>query len=178
VTILLAGAVLAAGAAVSAAGLRPDPVEPTAHRQRVADAVERPASRAADAAPARGAVVRAAAVLRAWDRRRARAYGEGDAAALRELYVDGAGAADVRLLRRYADRDLRVEGLTTQLLAVEVLGHAPGRWRLRVTDRVAAGVAVGEEGRLRLRRDRADTRVVELVRGGDGAWRVADVRAA
>lgn len=120
--------------------------------------------------------MRAAAVLRAWDERRARAWAEGDAARLRGLYVDRAGAADVRLLRRYAARGLRVEDLTTQLLAVEVIGRGPGRWRLRVTDRLAGGDVVGADVRLRLPSDRADTRVVRLVRGADGTWRVAEVR--
>jgi hypothetical protein len=125
--------------------------------------------------PAAGRVVRAAAVLRAWDESRARAWAEGDATRLRGLYVDRAGAADVRLLRRYAARGLRVEDLTTQLLAVEVLRHGPGRWRLRVTDRLAGGVVVGAHDRFRLPRDRADTRLVRLVRSDDGTWRVAQV---
>lgn len=182
---LLVGVVVVAGAAVSA-GPRPERVDPAARRSVVADAETPPGpgrsgdSRAqsgtATAAPALGPVARAASVLRAWDGRRARAWAEGDISALRELYVDRAGVADVRLLRRYADRGLRVEGLTTQLLAVEVLGQGPGRWRLRVTDRVAAGVAVGARGRLRLPRDQADTRLIVLVRGADGTWRVAEVR--
>jgi len=115
-------------------------------------------------------------VLRAWDERRARAWAEGNAVRLRGLYVDRAGAADVRLLRRYVARGLRVEDLTTQLLAVQVLGRGPGRWRLRVTDRLAGVVVVGAHGRFRLPRDSADTRVVRLVRGADGTWRVAQVR--
>jgi hypothetical protein len=122
--------------------------------------------------------VRAADVLRSWDRRRARAWAEGDVAGLRELYVDRAGVADVRLLRRYADRGYRVEGMTTQLLAVDVLGQRPGRWVLRLTDRLANAVAVRGADRLRLPRDRMDTHVVTLVRGADGRWRVAEVRAA
>ena len=135
------------------------------------------ASARAAAVPARGSVVRAAAVLRAWDERRARAWAEGDADALRDLYVDEVGAADVRLLRRYADRGYRVEGMTTQLLAVVVLERAPDRWRLRVTDRLASAVAVRGRERIRLPTDRADTHVVTLVRTEDGLWRVAQVRA-
>lgn len=128
--------------------------------------------------PASGAVVRAADVLRAWDAARARAWAVGDVAALRDLYVDRAGVADVRLLRRYADRGLRVEGLTTQLLAVTVLEHAPGRWRLRVTDRLAGGVAVRDGRRVRLPRDEPDTHVVVLTREEGGRWRVARTRTA
>jgi hypothetical protein len=121
-------------------------------------------------------VVRAADVLRGWDERRAAAWAEGDAAALRDLYVDRAGAADVRLLRRYADRGYRVEDLTTQLLAVEVLARAPGRWRLRVTDRVTSAVAVRGEEHRPLPRDGADTHVVTLVQA-KGVWRVAAIRS-
>jgi len=120
--------------------------------------------------------VRAADVLRAWDERRAAAYARGDVAALRDLYVDRVGVADVRLLRRYVDRGYRVEGMRTQLLAVDVLERAPGRWLLRVTDRLAGAVAVRREERVRLPRDRADTHVVTLVRA-DGLWRIATIRA-
>lgn len=126
--------------------------------------------------PGRGGVVRAAAVLRSWDARRSRAWAEGDVTGLRELYVEGAGARDVRLLNRYTDRGLRVEGLTTQLLAVEVVSRAPGRWHLRVTDRVAGGVVVAGRDRYRLPGDRAATRSIRLVRDRGGPWRVRDVR--
>ncbi len=135
------------------------------------------ATRTAVGGPARGPVVRAAGVLRAWDRRRARAWAEGDVRALRTLYVDRAGVADVRLLRRYADRGYRVEGLTTQLLAVDVLEQRRGRWLLRVTDRLAGAVAVRGAERVPLPRDGVDTHVVALVRGAEGRWRVAEVRA-
>lgn len=128
--------------------------------------------------PGRGPVVRAAGVLRAWDRRRAQAWAAGDVAGLRELYVDRAGVADVRLLRGYADRGYQVEGLTTQLLAVDVLEQRSGRWLLRVTDRIASAVAVRGAERVALPRDRKDTHVLALVRGDDGRWRVAEVRAA
>ena len=136
------------------------------------------ASPDAAALPARGPVVRAAAVLRAWDEQRAAAWAEGDIGALRDLYVDGAGAVDVRLLRRYADRGYRVEGMTTQLLAVDVLERTPARWRLRVTDRLASAVAVRGRERIRLPRDRADAYVITLVRGADGRWRVAEAQPA
>jgi hypothetical protein len=123
-------------------------------------------------------VVRAADVLRAWDRRRADAWAEGDVAALRELYVDRAGVADVRLLRRYDDRGYRVEGLTTQLLAVDVLERRPGRWVLRVTDRLTGAVVVRGAEQAPLPRDRADTHLVVLTRDDGGRWRVAAVRPA
>lgn len=151
----------------------PEEVDPVATESAVSASGSR--SRAV-VRPGRGPVVRAAAVLRAWDERRARAWAEGDAARLRGLYVGRAGAADVRLLRRYAARGLRVEDLATQLLAVEVIGRGPRRWRLRVTDRLAGGDVVGADVRFRLPSDRADIRVVRLVRGTDGTWRVAEVR--
>ena len=116
-------------------------------------------------------------VLRDWDERRAAAYASGSVPALRELYVGTAGAADVRLLRSYRERGYRVEELRMQLLAVSVRAHRPGRWVLRVTDRLAGGVAVTAYGeRLVLPRDRATTRTIRLERGADGRWRVVSVR--
>lgn len=61
-----------------------------------------------------------------------------------------------------------------QVLAVKVLAHAPGRWRLRVTDRLTGAVAVGEDVRLPLPRDEASTGLVTL-RLRDGSWKVASV---
>jgi hypothetical protein len=120
-------------------------------------------------------------VLRSWDRARARAFAAADVAALRDLYVAGspAGTADARLLRSYRSRGLRVEGMRMQLLGVDVLQEGPRRLRLRVTDRLAAGVAVGDGLRAPMPRDAATTRVVELHRAHAGArWRVAWVRSA
>ena len=115
-------------------------------------------------------------MLRAWDEARAAAWEAGSVGALRRLYAEGAGASDVRLLRSYLDRGLRVRGLRVQLLAVEVLAHAPGEWRLRVTDRLAAGTAVGAGDETPLPRDRATTRELKLVRV-DGWWRMVEVRS-
>ncbi len=125
--------------------------------------------------PASGPVAEAVAALRAWDRARADAWARGAVADLAALYVGRAGASDARLLREYLERGLRVEGMRTQLLAVEVLARGEGHWRLRVTDRLARAVAVGDAGRHVLPRDEATTRVVELVRSAEG-WRVAEVR--
>jgi hypothetical protein len=94
---------------------------------------------------------------------------------LRRLYADGAGARDVGLLRDYLHRGLTLDELRVQVLALDVLRHRPGEWRLRVTDRVVAGVVTGPDGARRpLPRDQATTRDVVLVRDGAG-WRVAEV---
>jgi hypothetical protein len=113
-------------------------------------------------------------VLHAWDDRRAGAWAAGDVAGLRALYTPGspAGRADAAMLRAWRARDLRVEGLAVQLLAVRVLAESDGRLRLRVTDRVAGGTAIGPGVRTVLPVDRATTRVVVL-RVVAGEWRVA-----
>ena len=118
-----------------------------------------------------------AAILSGWDEQRSTAWSEGDPGALRALYADGsrAGAADVRLLRRYADRGLRVTGLRTQVLSLDVLDRADDRLRLVVTDRIVGGRASGGGETARLPADRASTRQVELVRVGE-EWLVAEVR--
>lgn len=121
----------------------------------------------------------AAEVLRSWDVQRSAAYAAGSVPMLRDLYVTGsrAGRSDVRLLRRWTGRGLRVEGMRTQVLGVQVLTRGDDRLVLRVTDRLVAATAVGAAGTTPLPRDRADTRVLTLRRGSDGAWRVAAVRA-
>lgn len=120
----------------------------------------------------------AADVLRGWDAQRARAWAEGDVEALRALYVPGSGAGrrDVAMLRRYVERRLVVEGLTTQLLAVEEVHADEDTWVLEVTDRVHAGTVVGGGVRRALPRDGADRRRLTLRRDGE-RWRVAGVVA-
>lgn len=136
----------------------PDPVEPTG-----------------GAAPVRDSP---GAVLAAWDARRAQAWAEGDVAALTRLYADGSrtGRADVRLLRHYRERGLRVEGLTTQVLALDVVESGPRRLVLLVTDRVVGGEAVGGAGTVALPRDRASTRHVVLTRSPGAEWVVVEAR--
>ncbi len=116
-------------------------------------------------------------VLHDWDRRRSAAWATGDAAALRALYASGSVAArrDVRLLRGYLDRGLRVEGLTTQVLDAEVLSLSARRLVVSVTDRVVGGVAIGPGSATALPRGAPVSRRVTLVRGGRG-WVVAAVR--
>ena len=151
---------------------RPDP----ASRPRIDAAEADPTARAAG--PARS---RAAAVLAGWDERRSAAWAEGDVTALQELYADGAaaGAVDVRLLRDYLRRGLRVEGLTTQVLALRVAVRSPERLELVVTDRVVGAEAVGAGAPVALPVARPSTRRVVLVRDGgrdEGRWVVTAVR--
>lgn len=169
--ILLSAVLLAAGGLASTGGAAPAPEG--AGPARPAAVETRPAR------PARPAAVEArpaVEVLRGWDEARAAAYASGSVGSLRELYGRGAGASDVRLLRSYLRRGYRVEGMRMQLLAVTVLAHRPGRWLLRVTDRLAGAEAVGYDERVALPRDRASTRTVRLARGEGGRWRVVAVR--
>ena len=117
------------------------------------------------------------AVLREWDRRRARAYAAGSPSMLRDLYVQGstAGASDVRLLRDYRARGFRVVGMRMQVLSAAVLEESRDRVRVRVTDRLHDAVAVGNGRRITLPRDQATERVVTLTRGRDGRWVVVAV---
>jgi hypothetical protein len=132
---------------------------------------------AAPAAASQRPVPDPAGVLAGWDERRADAWARADAGALADLYAPGSrsGAADVRLLRAYARRGLRVEGLTTQVLALRVVERSPRRLVLVVTDRVVGGSAVGGAAPVALPADRASTRRVELVRRR-GSWVVVEAR--
>jgi hypothetical protein len=84
-------------------------------------------------------------------------------------------ASASQLLRRYLARGLVVRHLRMQLFAVHVLQRTGGTLRVRVTDRVAGGVAVAAGRRLRLPGDTASTRTIVL-RRVSGDWRVAAVR--
>lgn len=121
--------------------------------------------------------VRAVQLLHDWDRRRSRAWAAQDPAGLRRLYVVGstAGSRDVALLREYADRGLRVPRLRMQVLRAAVVVDRPRRVVLRITERLAATEAELGGGSVRLPRDHAQTRVVELRRVA-GEWRLASVR--
>lgn len=117
-------------------------------------------------------------VLHAWDARRSAAWRRADPAELAGLYVPGSrtGRADVRLLRQYADHGLVVRRLDTQVFAVRVLSRRPGRLVLRVTDRVAAGLAVRDGRPVALPATAPVVRVVTLERGpaGSARWRVRE----
>ena len=119
------------------------------------------------------------AVLARWDRARSAAWARGSPGQLRRLYLPGssAGERDLQLLRRYADRGLRVEGLRVQVLAWSVVARRPDSLVLRVTDRVVGGVAVASDGstRARLPADRPTERRLTLVRR-EGRWLMSRVR--
>ncbi|UUZ58722.1 hypothetical protein [Nocardioides sp. B-3] len=94
-------------------------------------------------------------------------------AALRDLYVAGSstGRADARMLSAYVERGLRVEGLATQVLALEVIVEGADALTVRVTDRFVGGVVVGGPDSKPLPRDRPTTRTPVLQRV-DGVWLV------
>lgn len=117
-----------------------------------------------------------AAVLHAWDEQRSAAWADGDVAELRSLYAPGsrAGRADAAMLRAWRARGLRVEGLRSQLLAVDVRRRTAARLVLEVTDRMTGGVAV--PGGWSLPGDLPSRHVVTLRRVA-GEWRVASVSA-
>jgi hypothetical protein len=119
----------------------------------------------------------ALALLRAWDRRRSRAWTRADPAALTDLYTRGSrtGRHDRAMLAAYDARGLRVAGLQTQVLGASLRSWAPSRVRLEVVDRVVGAHAVGDGARMALPRDRPSTRVISL-RRVSGAWRVEEVR--
>jgi hypothetical protein len=129
--------------------------------------------------PAADPVPGPAAVLHAWDDRRAAAWAAGEPGELRRLYTadSAAGRADVAMLRAWQHRGLRVEGLRMQLLDLEVRRASPDRLELVVTDRLSGAVAVGSGVRMQLPRDHATTRRIVLVRAGR-QWRVAQASPA
>ncbi|MBJ7358553.1 hypothetical protein [Nocardioides sp.] len=120
--------------------------------------------------------VEAAAVLAAWDADRAEAWSAGDVRRLRSLYTPGsvAGERDVAMLRRWLDSGLVVDGLRTQLLALDEVRRSADRWVLSVTDRLVDGVVRGGADR-RLPDDAPTTRIVTLRLVGD-RWLVSSVR--
>lgn len=120
---------------------------------------------------------RALAVLRAWDTQRAEAYATADVRALKALYLpdSAAGANDVALLKQYAARGLRIEGMSTQIFGIEIVDHARERLELSVTDRLASAIAVGDDVRQVLPRDEVDTRRISL-RLVDDRWVVDEVK--
>lgn len=124
------------------------------------------------------AAVGALAVLRDWDRERAEAWAVGDVSRLRALYLPGsaAGARDVAMLRAWRARGLRVEGMRTQVVDVELRRRSARRIVLVVTDRLVAAEAVRRDGRRRaLPRDSASTRWLRFHLVG-GRWLLGAAR--
>ncbi|MBM7520071.1 hypothetical protein [Nocardioides nitrophenolicus] len=151
----------------------------------VAGLVLRAPSRTPDPGPRASAaerpVVGSLAVLRDWDRARARAWADGDLAGLRALYVRGspAGSRDVAMLRAWLRRGLRVEDMAMQVLGIELRRRTDRRIVLVVTDRLtgAVGVRSGTGERLVLPRDGPSTRRLVFVRPGD-SWLLASAQDA
>lgn len=159
---------------VAWAGTREDTTTAGVTSAAAGPAVIAPAARSVSVVRA----VSSLAVLRDWDRLRAQAWAAGDAGGLRQLYVRGssAGVDDVRMLRSWTGRGLRVTGMTMQVLRVELRRRTAGRLTLVVTDRLAdarAAAGTATEG-VALPRDRPTTRRLTFhkVRG---AWLLATV---
>ncbi|NYG57293.1 hypothetical protein BJ980_000216 [Nocardioides daedukensis] len=116
-------------------------------------------------------------VLAGWDERRAAAWAIGSVTDLRALYVEGsaAGRVDVRMLKAWLRKGVRVEGMQTQVLDFTVVSHTSDELVLDVTDRLSGGVAVGAGDEIALPVDRADRRRIALVRR-QGEWLVSSVR--
>ena len=129
-------------------------------------------------APARSTVA-AIDVLRTWDVQRSRAWARGDVRDLRRLYTprSSSGRSDRAALASYLARGLRVTGLRTQLLAVEVGRRSERLLVLRVTDRMAGAVARGRGRSVVLPRDEP-TRWRLVMRRVAGEWRVGEIRRA
>jgi hypothetical protein len=151
----IAVAAVAAGGAVPS---RPGTSDPPG--------AERPLSR----------VVRAVSVLGAWDERRAAAWARGDPIALARLYTPRSrtSARDLRDLRLWRSRGLRVVGLHQQVAELRVPVETSRRLVLTVTERTVEGVAVGHHRRTRLPRSAWGTHRIQL-RLEHGRWLVDEV---
>lgn len=135
-----------------------------------------PSQAPASASASEGERAAARQVLAQWDVRRSAAWAAGSVEQLRALYVSwsAAGEQDVKMLEAWLAKDLRVEGLTMQVLSFYVVTRAPDLLVLQVTDRLAGGVAVGRGERHTLPADRADARTITMVRE-QGVWLVDSV---
>lgn len=118
-------------------------------------------------------------IVAAWDRRRARAWEQGDVRRLRGLYVSGsdAGRRDLEMLRDYRKRGLTVRGMRMQVLTWKVVRSEPDRLVVDLTDRLTGAQVIGGDDRVRaLPTDRATQRRLTLVRQ-QGRWLMARVRS-
>jgi hypothetical protein len=126
--------------------------------------------------------IRALAVLRDWDRRRAAAWRRGDPVALGRLYTAGSrtGRRDEADLERWRHRGFRVVGLRQQVSAAHLAADGRRRLILVVTDRTVDGIAVGAgrrtsvpqsdwaTHRISLRHTRAGWQVMEATLSASG----------
>jgi hypothetical protein len=108
---------------------------------------------------------------------RAEALADGNLTNLRAVYAHPAAAEpDVRLMKRYATRGLRIVGAGMVRAACRVVARAGDRVELDVTERLAQSWAVGPTGTsTRLPSDENSRHHVVLT-GNDGRWRIASVR--
>ena len=108
---------------------------------------------------------------------RAEALADGNLTHLQSVYANSvARAPDVRLLKRYAARGLRVVGGGMVRAECRVVARAAGRVELDVTEHLAQTWAVGPaDESIRLPRDRLSRHRIVLT-GGVGRWRIASVR--
>jgi eukaryotic-like serine/threonine-protein kinase len=119
-------------------------------------------------------------VLARLDRRRSRAYAEPEPRLLAGVYCPGSAVLgrDRSLLRRYASRGLRVRGLRTSVVDLDVRRRARRTVVLAVDDRVAGGTVLGPGVRRPLPADDADRWLVTLRWRPRQGWRIAAVRLA
>ena len=108
---------------------------------------------------------------------RAEALANGNLTDLRSVYAHAAAAEpDVRLLKRYAARGLRIVGAGMVRGECRVVTRATSRVELDVSERLARSWAVGPTGEsVRLPRDEASRHRIVLT-GGVGRWQIASVR--
>jgi hypothetical protein len=127
--------------------------------------------------PVTGAL-HASAMLRAWDHRREAAWTRDDVAALAALYRPSSrtGRHDVRDLRRWRERGLRVVGLRQQVRELRVRVETSRRLVLTVTDRTVNGIAVGHGRRTALPASTWARHRIRLLRA-HGRWQVVEVLA-
>jgi hypothetical protein len=121
-------------------------------------------------------VLHASEVLQAWDHLRGVAWSRADAPALADLYTPASrtGRRDVRDLRRWRGRGLRVVGLRQQVSGLRVRAETSRRLVLVITDRTVGGVAVGHRRRTALPASAWAQHRIVLRRVGD-RWLVEDV---
>lgn len=106
------------------------------------------------------------------DAERARAFAAADPAALEAVYADDAlRRRDQRVLRDYAARGLRLEGMAQLRSSCRLVDGDGRRLELEVVDRLGPTRVTGSDGSRWLPRDRPTRRSVTLVRSDDG-WRV------